>query len=240
MRTLFKGVAFFVGAFLLFITCGLLWFFFYSGDLPDTSRLRLFAPESSAQVTDPCLNAIATAVPYDSIGANLRTALQSVGVSESDPGVLVTIFRGFTGGARPPRATLSYEVSRTLFCEAPSGMLRRHVAEIRTVVLLERRFSRRDLFTIYVNRAYFGEGMVGIRSASLRLFRKEPAELTIPEAAMISGLISAPSRDSPIRHRDRALRRRNDVLDAMYAMGAISAKESEDAKATDLGIANAP
>jgi len=239
VRTLIKPVAFLVGAFLLFITCGLLWFFFYSSDLPDTSRLKLFAPESSAQVTDPCLDAIVTAVPYDSIGANLHAALQSVAVSESDPNVLVTILRGFTGGARPARATLSYEVSRALFCESPAGMLRRHVAEIRTAVLLERRFSRRELFTIYVNRAYFGEGMLGIRSASLRLFRKEPAKLTMAEAAMIGGLVRAPSHDSPIRHRDRALQRRNEVLDAMQAMGAISAKESEDAKATGLVIANA-
>jgi len=101
---------------------------------------------------------------------------------------------------------------------------------------LERRFSRQELLTIFANRAWFGHGQVGVQAASQYFFQKDPNQLQIGEAAMLAGLIRAPARLSPLAHPDRALERRNEVLDAMVARHAISAEEGAIAKASSLGV----
>jgi penicillin-binding protein 1A len=82
--------------------------------------------------------------------------------------------------------------------------------------------------------AYFGEGLIGVEAASRHYFEKEPASLSIPEAALLAGLLQEPSYYSPTRHPDRALRRRNDVIDKMMANASISSSEGENAKTAPL------
>jgi len=82
--------------------------------------------------------------------------------------------------------------------------------------------------------AYFGEGLIGVQAASRHYFEKEPANLSIPEAALLAGLLQGPSYYSPTRHSDRALRRRNDVMDMMIANASISSSTGENAKAAPL------
>jgi membrane peptidoglycan carboxypeptidase len=115
--------------------------------------------------------------------------------------------------------------------------LNRQVKELRTEAQLDRRFSRRELFTIFANRAWFGDGQVGVEAASEHFFKKEPNQLQVAEAALLAGLIRAPSHCSPLVHPDRALKRRNEVIDAMVATHAFSATEGEAAKATGIGVA---
>jgi len=160
-----------------------------------------------------------------------------VEVREGDPGVLTTIYQGFAHEGLH-RATLSVQISRTMFC-APSRMLNRQLEEIRTAAQLERHFSRRELFTIYANRAFFGEGLIGVQSAARSFFLKNPDELTISEAALIAGLVRSPSRYSPLKHSDHALERRNEVIDAMLQNGTVSSSEAKTAEATALTIAPA-
>jgi penicillin-binding protein 1A len=132
---------------------------------------------------------------------------------------------------------LSVQISRTRFCE-PSTLFAGRLQELRTAVQLERHFSQQELFAIYVNRAYFGDGLTGVQTASRSLFLKEPNQVTIAEAALIAGLVQSPSRYSPLKHPDRALDRRNAVIDAMVREGTISASQAESAKAAPLGIAS--
>jgi membrane peptidoglycan carboxypeptidase len=82
--------------------------------------------------------------------------------------------------------------------------------------------------------AYFGEGLTGVQAASRHYFEKEPVNLSIPEAALLAGLLQAPSYYSPTKHSDRALQRRNDVIDMMIANASISSSEGENAKAAPL------
>jgi membrane carboxypeptidase/penicillin-binding protein len=219
MRTLLKILLAIAGAGIVVLGAILLRFFFYTHDLPDTGSLAQFAPAAATTVFDPCLKSPTNAIPYDEIGANLRAALSGADLSETDP-------------------RLSAQVSRIL-CFAPSNPLKYNLHEIRISVQLARHFSRRELFTMYANRAYFGDGMVGVDAASQHFFLKNPYALTIAEAALLAGLPKGPLFYSPVKHPDRALQRRNQVIDVMLAKGAINTSQADAAKATALGIAPA-
>jgi penicillin-binding protein 1A len=93
------------------------------------------------------------------------------------------------------------------------------------------------LFTIYANRLYLGKELIGVQSASQYFFHKNPGDLDIAEAALLAGLAQGPSYLSPVRHPDRALERRDQVIDAMAQAGSITASEAEAAKNAPLGIA---
>jgi penicillin-binding protein 1A len=91
---------------------------------------------------------------------------------------------------------------------------------------------------MFANRVPLGPGRTGIAQGSEFYFRKNPAELDLSEAALLTGLIKGPSYDSPIKPADRALRGRNEVLDAMIENGSISRVDGENAKAADLDISS--
>src|ERR1700756_2853824 len=98
----------------LMLLIGLGWFFFYSGDLPDLKTLAEFSPQAATHVPDPCLKTESIAIPYDSIGENLRTALGAVEARENDPSVLFE--------------TLNLVVGKNPDCtqNAPAGELERN------------------------------------------------------------------------------------------------------------------
>jgi penicillin-binding protein 1A len=235
MRALLKTSLIGIGAMALALLVGFAWLFFDSRGLPDTEGLVQFAPATMTQVTDGCLKSASVAIPYDSIGDNLRNALRVAEAREDDPGVLAAIYRGFSNQNGPHRAPLSLQISRTMFC-APARHLNRQLNELRTAVQLERHFSRQALFTILANRLVFGEDIVGVQAASQHFFHKEPSQLLVGEAALLAGLVKAPSYLSPTTHPDRALQRRNEIIDAMVQTNAITESEATAAKASSLRI----
>lgn len=122
-----------------------------------------------------------------------------------------------------------------MFC-APLRTLNRQLQEWRVAAQLQRRFSKSELLTIYANRTYFGENLIGVEAASKHYFHKEPDQLGIAEAALLAGLVKAPSRFSPLQHPERALERRNQVIDGMVQSHAVSIEQGEAAKATSLAV----
>lgn len=234
MRSWRKAIGMFLGVIVVLVGAVAAWFFLYSADLPDMNALAQFAPTSVTRVSDTCLGTASVAIPYDAIGDNLRAALSAGEVGEEDRGGPGDTYREFIGQT-PHRATLTLQISRGMFC-VPSRALNRQVKEVRTAAQLERRFSRRELFTIFANRAWFGDGQTGVEAASEHFFGKEPNQLQVAEAALLAGLIRAPSRFSPYAHPDRALQRRNEVIDAMVATNTVSAAEGEAAKASLIGV----
>ena len=235
MRLFLRVLAIGLGAIVLVASAGGFWIFFYSRDLPDTKGLAEFAPAQVTHVSDPCLLAASVAIPYESIGNHLQAALRAAEAGEDGPGVLTRELRGLNYQVKPHSATPSLQIARSMVC-TPSRTLNRELMELRIAVQLERSYSRRELFTIFANRAWFGDGQVGVEDASQHFFHKEPEQLEVAEAALLAGLIRAPAYFSPFTHPDRALQRRNEVISAMVDAHAITVGDGEAAKATILGV----
>ncbi|AJE45280.1 transglycosylase domain-containing protein [Celeribacter indicus] len=96
---------------------------------------------------------------------------------------------------------------------------------------MEARYSKDEILSIYMNRAYLGEGANGFEAAAQRYFGKSAAEVNIPEAAMLAGLLTAPSRYAPTNNLQRSQERANVVLMLMNQQGYITDEERADARA---------
>jgi len=101
---------------------------------------------------------------------------------------------------------------------------------------LESRYSKDAILSLYLNQIYLGGGAYGVRAAARRYFSKNLDELTLAECALIAGLAQAPSRYSPLNHPQRALERRDSVLDKMERHGLASATDVASARKAPLGL----
>ncbi|MBL26166.1 MAG: penicillin-binding protein [Rhodospirillaceae bacterium] len=127
-------------------------------------------------------------------------------------------------------STITQQLAKNLFL-SPERTLHRKIQEVLLALWLEHRFSKDQILTLYLNRVYLGAGAYGVEAASQRYFGKSARRVSLPEAAMLAGLLKAPSRYAPTRDLDLARARAAQVLDAMVADGAISAEEAAEAKA---------
>jgi penicillin-binding protein 1B len=111
-------------------------------------------------------------------------------------------------------------------------------------LILEARLSKDEILELYLNDVYLGRsgsiGIYGIGPAARAFFAKEPAELSVAEAATIAGIIHAPNADSPLRHPDRGRTRRDLVLQLMADNGWLAPKELEAARAEPLQVSRRP
>ena len=137
-------------------------------------------------------------------------------------------------------STITMQLSRAFFL-TPEKTVKRKLAEIMIALELEQKFSKQQIFEFYANRVDLGQRgsftISGFAEASRAYFNKDLKDITVPEAALLAGLIQAPSYLSPYRHPERALERRNVVLDSMADTHAITKAEAEKAKATPLKLA---
>ena len=107
----------------------------------------------------------------------------------------------------------------------------RKLREALVAVWIDMHRSKDEILTEYLNSVYLGNGVYGMNAAARLYFDKRPAELTLPEAAMLAGLIRSPSRSNPLQNLDAAQSRAVQVVDAMRETGALDARTAEDAKA---------
>ena len=137
-------------------------------------------------------------------------------------------------------STITMQLSRAFFL-TPEKKVTRKMAEMIIAMELEQKFTKQQIFAFYANRVDLGQRgsftISGFAEASHAYFNKNLKDITLPEAALIAGLIQAPSALSPYRHPERALERRNLVLDSMVETHAITQAEAEKAKATPLRLA---
>ena len=103
--------------------------------------------------------------------------------------------------------------------------LRRKLKELLIAIELERHYTKREILELYLNKVYFGDGLYGVEAAARGYFSKRASELTIAEAALIAGLLQAPSAYAPTVNPEQAQARRNVVLQAMVDTKAISPAE---------------
>lgn len=118
-------------------------------------------------------------------------------------------------------STITQQLAKNLFL-GPERTIKRKVQEMILALWLEDRFTKDEILALYLNRVYFGAGNFGIEAAAQSYFGKPARALELNEAAMLAGLLKAPSRYTPTRHRDRAADRAAIVLDRMAETGFIT------------------
>ena len=137
-------------------------------------------------------------------------------------------------------STITMQLSRGFFL-SPEKTLKRKVVEMLIAFELEQKFSKQRIFQMYANQVYMGQRgsftIAGFAEASHAYFNTDIKDLTLPEAALLAGMIQRPNYLSPYKNPKRALERRNLVLDSMLDMGTITREETERAKAAPLKLA---
>jgi len=134
-------------------------------------------------------------------------------------------------------STLTQQLAKNLFL-SPERTLGRKVEEVVLAFWLELRLSKAEILELYLNRVYFGGGAYGIEAAAQRYFDKSARALTLPEAAVIAGLLKAPSRYAPTSNPRLAIARGHSVLAKMHDAGLITAAEEHAARTKRLAFAN--
>ena len=211
----------------------------FARDLPDTGSLynidrqpsityldrngALIAVRGSQQAPPADLDALPDYVPAAFVAIEDRRFWHHPGF---DP---VGMSRAMAANMRAGRvvqggSTITQQLAKNLFL-TPDQNMKRKVQELMLAVWLEMKFSKKEILALYLNRVYFGAGAYGIEAASQRYFDKSAANLTVGEAALLAGLLKAPSRYSPVSERERAAARATVVLNEMEEAGVISADQ---------------
>ncbi len=135
-------------------------------------------------------------------------------------------------------STITMQLARNIFPErlTKEKTLIRKFREAKVARAIERRFSKERILELYLNQISFGSGAYGVESAAQRYFGRPINELTVAEGAMLAALPKAPSRYNPRRFPDRAIQRRNTVLELMRREGAITDADASIAKAYPLRL----
>jgi penicillin-binding protein 1A len=129
------------------------------------------------------------------------------------------------GGVVEGGSTITQQLAKNLFLK-PDRTITRKLEEVIYAIWLEQRFSKDEILELYLNRVYFGGGTYGIEAASRHYFGKSARAVTLPEAAMLAGLLKAPSRYAPTRNVKRAIARVDEVLNNMVEAGFLTAAEA--------------
>src|SRR3712207_1493048 len=101
----------------------------------------------------------------------------------------------------------------------------RKLREARLALALERQYPKEEILTRYLNIVYFGRGAYGVQAAAQRYFAVNAVDLTLPQAAMLAGLVQTPTNDDPVSNPDGARIRRDQVLQRMHSLGHITDEE---------------
>jgi penicillin-binding protein 1A len=130
-------------------------------------------------------------------------------------------------------STITQQLARNSF-DLGQRDLSRKILEAFMALRIELTFSKDQILDYYINRIYFGSGYYGLEAAARAYFGKSAAQVSLPEAATLAGLIRSPNRYSPINNPSGAVTQRNEVLDRMAELSYISTSDEQAAKATPL------
>ncbi len=229
-------------------TAGLL--LVYTTDLPQVEALEAYRPSSITELYDDHDRVIGSfalqrrvVVGYDDFPPVLREAL--VSIEDKDfyrhSGInfwriIGAAYRDIESGGRVQGAsTLTMQLARNLFL-SPDRSFHRKVQEAMLAIQIERRFTKPQIFTLYANQIFLGHGVYGFEAASEFYFSKPARKLTLTEATLLAGLPKGPVVYSPINHPDRAMKRRNLVINAMLEDGKITAAQAADARSAPVAL----
>src|SRR3989442_12816231 len=220
----------------------------YAGDLPQVSALDDYTPSTITRVyaaNGRVIGEFATqrrvVVGYDDINPLLREAIISTEDAEFDRHFGVNVWRiavaAVTDVVERRRAqgasTLTQQLARNLkdqFGLTNEKSFERKMKEAILAVQIEKRYTKKEIFTIYCNQMYLGHGAYGVEAASRLYFQKSNKQLSLEEAALIAGVFQTPERQSPFVDMKRATQRRNIVLQRMADENYISQAQADAAK----------
>jgi len=227
-------------------TAGLL--LVYTTDLPQVDALEAYRPSSITELYDDHGRVIGSfalqrrvVATYDDFPPVLRDALVSIEDKDFYRHSGINFWRIVgaayrdieSGGKVQGASTLTMQLARNLFL-SPDRRWQRKVQEAMLAIQIERRFTKPQIFTLYANQIFLGHGVYGFEAASEFYFSKPAKTLTLVEAAVLAGLPKGPAVYSPINHPDRALKRRNLVINAMLEDGKITAAQADEARNVPL------
>ena len=124
-------------------------------------------------------------------------------------------------------STLTMQLGGTLFLDRTDRSFRRKIQEALLAMQIERHYSKEQIFTLYANQVYLAHGNYGFEAAAQYYFGKSVGQLTVPEAALLAGILPGP-RYSPLLNPQAALQRRNYVLRRLAEEGKISQAKAEE------------
>src|SRR6202795_1068459 len=257
MKTLLRFLGFlFAAGTIVFIVgvagvAGLLWH--YSKDLPDYSQLQDYEPPVMTRVhaADGSLlaeyakqrrlylpiQAIPKLVTNAFIAAEDKNFYQHPGIDIYGIGRAGLLYLQNLGKNRRPQgaSTITQQVAKN-FLLTNEVSFSRKIKEALLSMKIERTFSKEKILELYLNEIYLGMGAYGVAAASLLYFDKSVHELSIAEAAYLAALPKAPNNYHPFRQRERALERRNYVIERMLEDRYITAQEAEKARKEPLKV----
>lgn len=229
----------------------LVWHF--NKDLPDYSQLQDYEPPVMTRVhaADGSLMAEYAkerrlylpiqAVPKDVINAFLAAedknfyehgGLDFMGIARAG----VAYIQNFGSNRRPQGAsTITQQVAKNFLLTNEVSFARK-AKEALLAMRIERTYSKDKILELYLNEIYLGLGTYGIAAASLVYFDKSVNELTVAEAAYLAALPKAPAILHPVRNRDRAIERRNYVIDRLVENGWITTDAGDKARKEPLTV----
>ena len=243
-------IALFIIVAMLGILSGVL--FAYAGDLPQVSALDNYAPSTITRIysnDNRVIGEFATerreVVGYDDINPLLRQAIIATEDADFDRHVGVNVWRigvaALTDILERRRAqgasTLTQQLARNLkdqFGLSNEKSFERKIREAILAIQIEKRYTKREIFTIYCNQMYLGHGAYGVEAASRLYFNKSNKQLNLEEAPLIAGIFQTPERQSPFVDMKRALARRNIVLQRMADEKYVTQARADQAKQTPI------
>lgn len=156
--------------------------------------------------------------------------------------LLRVVFGLATGSDKGGGSTLTQQLAKNLFprgenLSTPQLVIRKFQEWV-TATKLEYNYSKDEIIAMYLNTVFFGHNAYGIKKASETFFNLEPKDLNIEQAALMAGVVNAPSRFSPIRNPERALQRRNLVISQMATYGFITPEERDSISQIPIDMSN--
>lgn len=251
----FMGFLFAAGTIVFLVgvgaVAGLIWHF--SKDLPEYSQLQNYEPPVMTRVHAGDGSLLAEysrerrlylpiqAVPKSVINAFLaaedKNFYEHGGIDFTGLARAAMLYVQNIGSNRRPQgaSTITQQVAKN-FLLTNEVSFDRKIKEALLAMRLERAYSKDKILELYLNEIYLGLGAYGIAAASLVYFDKSVNELTTSEAAYLAALPKAPAALHPVRNRDRAIERRNYVIDRLYENGWIKQAEAEAARKEVLHV----
>ena len=222
----------------------------YSINLPQMTELERYRPSTTTNLYDihgQIFGSFADerriVVPYSEFPPVLRAAIFSIEDKDFENNGGINLLRVVeaayedvhTHGKVQGASTLTMQLARNLFLSSQKTYGRK-LQEIFLAVEIERRFTKPQIFALYANQIYLGSGTYGFEAGSEYYFSKHARDLTLPEAALLAALPKGPQYYSPVRYPERALKRRNLVIQEMLNDHRITQQEADAAKAAPLGL----